>query len=66
MRRAPARTAICPDHPELRSTFMAMGNGIAKGKDLGLIDMRQIAPTVAQMLGVSLPAAKLPPVEYRK
>ncbi len=55
-----------PDHPELRSTFMAMGKGIAKGKDLGLIDMRQIAPTVAQMLGVSLPAAKLPPVEYRK
>lgn len=51
-----------PDHPELRSTFMVMGTGVAHGKDLGVIDMRQIAPTVAKMLGVTLPAAKAPVV----
>jgi hypothetical protein len=33
-----------PDHPELRFTFMVMGFGVAKGRDLGVIDMRQIAP----------------------
>ena len=53
-----------PDHPELRSTFMVMGFGVAKKRDLGVIDMRQIAPSVASMLGVQLPAAKLPPVHY--
>jgi len=55
-----------PDHPELRSTFMVMGKDVAAGKDLGLIDMRQIAPTVAQMLQVKLPAAKLASVKYAK
>jgi predicted AlkP superfamily pyrophosphatase or phosphodiesterase len=54
-----------PDHPELRSTFMVMGFGVAKGRDLGVIDMRQIAPSVASMLGVKLPAAKLQPVHYK-
>jgi predicted AlkP superfamily pyrophosphatase or phosphodiesterase len=54
-----------PDHPELRSTFMAMGDGVAKGRNLGVIDMRQIAPSVASMLGVKLPAAKLQPAHYK-
>lgn len=54
-----------PDHPELRSTFMTAGAGIAKGRDLGVIDMRQIAPTVAEMLGIQLSAAKQPPVHYQ-
>ena len=38
------------------------GPGIARGRDLGLIDMRQIAPTVAQLLGVRLPAARQMPL----
>ena len=54
-----------PDHPELRSSFMVMGGGVAKGRDLGVIDMRQIAPSVASMLGVKLPAAKHQPVNYK-
>jgi predicted AlkP superfamily pyrophosphatase or phosphodiesterase len=54
-----------PDHPELRSAFMVMGDGVAKGRDLGVIDMRQIAPSVASMLGVKLPAAKLHAVHYK-
>jgi predicted AlkP superfamily pyrophosphatase or phosphodiesterase len=55
-----------PGHPELRSSFFAMGGAIAKGRDLGLIDMRRIAPTVAEMLGVKLPAAKLSPLNWRR
>jgi hypothetical protein len=47
-----------PDHPELRSALMIQGTGVAKARDLRVIDMRQIAPTVAQMLGVSCPTQK--------
>ncbi len=54
-----------PSHPELRSAFMVMGPGVAKGRNLGVIDMRQIAPTVATILGVNLPAAKLHSVDYK-
>lgn len=53
-----------PDHPELRSTFMIMGNGVSRGRDLGVIDMRQIAPAVASMLGISFSASHLPVVNY--
>ncbi|HEY4355039.1 MAG TPA: ectonucleotide pyrophosphatase/phosphodiesterase [Acidobacteriaceae bacterium] len=54
-----------PTHPEVRSTFMVKGSGVAAGRDLKIIDMRQIAPTFAQMLGITLPAAKLPPVAVK-
>jgi predicted AlkP superfamily pyrophosphatase or phosphodiesterase len=49
-----------PSYPEMRASFFVLGAGIAKGRDLGVIDMRQIAPTVASILGVSLPTAKQP------
>jgi predicted AlkP superfamily pyrophosphatase or phosphodiesterase len=49
-----------PLMPEMHASFFVMGQGIAKGRNLGLIDMRQIAPTVASIMGVSLPAAKQP------
>jgi predicted AlkP superfamily pyrophosphatase or phosphodiesterase len=49
-----------PLMPEMRSSFFVIGQGVAKGRNLGQIDMRQIAPTVAEILGVSLPAAKQP------
>lgn len=51
-----------PDHPEMRSTFMMMGPGIAKGRDLGQIDMRAIAPTLAAKLGVVLSDAEAAPL----
>ncbi len=44
----------------MRACFFAMGKGIAAGRNLGVVDMRRIAPTVAAMLGVSLPSAKEP------
>ncbi len=47
-----------PDRPEMRASFFIMGAGIEPGKQLGVIDMRQIAPTLASILGVELPSAK--------
>ncbi|WP_263380973.1 alkaline phosphatase family protein [Granulicella paludicola] len=44
--------------PEMRSSLFLTGVGIAQGKDLGLVDMLQIAPTIAKILGVSLSTAK--------
>lgn len=49
-----------PDRPEMRSSFFIIGRGIAAGKNVGLIDMRQIAPTLASVLNVKLPTAKQP------
>lgn len=45
-------------HPELRSTFIITGPGIAAGRDLGVIDIRAIAPTIAGLLGTALPDAE--------
>jgi predicted AlkP superfamily pyrophosphatase or phosphodiesterase len=44
--------------PEMRSTFLVAGKGVPAGKDLGSIDMRDIAPTLAALLGVPLPQAQ--------
>jgi len=49
-----------PDRPEMRASFFVMGGGIAQGKALGVIDMRQIAPTLASILGVEFPSATQP------
>jgi predicted AlkP superfamily pyrophosphatase or phosphodiesterase len=51
-----------PEFPEMRAAFFASGAGIAAHRDLGVIDMRQIAPTVAALLGVSMPSAKAAPL----
>jgi hypothetical protein len=51
-----------PDDPEMRASFFISGSGIARGRNLGVIDMRQIAPTVAQLMGVSLPSSKASPL----
>jgi predicted AlkP superfamily pyrophosphatase or phosphodiesterase len=46
-----------PDVPDLRAAFFLEGPGVPAGKDLGLIDMRDIAPTLAKEAGLSLPSA---------
>lgn len=51
-----------PEFPDMRAALFLSGPGIAHGRDLGTVDMRQIAPTLAQLLGVSLPAAKAAPL----
>jgi len=46
-----------PDVPDLRAAFFLIGPGVPAGKDLGLIDMRDVAPTLAKEAGLSLPSA---------
>ena len=54
-----------PDYPEMRASFFIAGPSIAHHRDLGLIDMRQIAPTLAQLMSVRLPAAAQPPLSLQ-
>lgn len=44
-----------PDVSAMDATFIAVGPGIKAGLDLGRIDMRDIAPTVAALLGLPMP-----------
>jgi len=46
-----------PEFPEMRASFFVAAPGIGH-RDLGIIDMRQIAPTVATILKVQMPLAK--------
>ena len=55
-----------PEYPEMRSSFFAVGAWIARHRDLGLVDMRQIAPTVAKILKVQMPTAKATPLHVEK
>lgn len=48
-----------PSLPEMQSTFLIMGKGVAKGRNLGPMDMRAIAPTLAKRMGVVLSDAKV-------
>jgi len=43
-----------PDVPELRAAFFVVGPGIPAGRDLGLVDMRDVAPTLAKEAGLVL------------
>jgi len=49
-----------PTHPEMLASFFLSGEGIRKGVDFGVIDMRSIAPTIAKYLGLKLASADLP------
>jgi predicted AlkP superfamily pyrophosphatase or phosphodiesterase len=55
-----------PDFPDMRAAFFVTGPGIARHRDLGVIDMRQIAPTVAQLLHAQLPDAQLKALPIRQ
>ena len=50
------------DLPAMRSTFLIEGHGVPAGRSLGSIDMRDIAPTLAKILGVTLPEAEGKPL----
>ncbi len=62
----PGSHGFSPEYPEMRAAFFIQGAGIAHGRDLGLIDMRQVAPTVAQLLGVPLRSARQLPLAVRQ
>jgi predicted AlkP superfamily pyrophosphatase or phosphodiesterase len=51
-----------PERAEMRSSFFIVGPHILAGKSLGEIDMRQIAPTLAQILHVHLAGAEMAPL----
>ncbi len=55
-----------PNNPDVLASFFIAGPGIRSGRDLGQIDMRSIAPTLARYLGTSLPSADLPPLDLGK
>jgi predicted AlkP superfamily pyrophosphatase or phosphodiesterase len=48
-----------PERTEMRSSFFIVGPHIAKGRAMGEIDMRQIAPTIADILHIRLAGAEL-------
>ena len=54
-----------PENQEMRSSFFLVGPGVARGKALGEIDMRAIAPTLAGVLGVKLGAAEVEGLRVR-
>ena len=45
-----------PDLPDLRAAFFVVGPGVPAGHSLNIIDMRDIAPTLAHAVGLSFPA----------
>jgi len=51
-----------PDEAALRSMFIVAGPGVPRGRDLGVIDMRAIAPTLAHLLAVPFPTADQQPL----
>jgi len=56
---------FAPDEPDMHAAFFISGAGIARHRDLGVIDMRQIAPTVAGLLDIHLPGGA-PPLPVRQ
>jgi predicted AlkP superfamily pyrophosphatase or phosphodiesterase len=55
-----------PDNIEMLASFFVQGRGIAAGRDLGTVDMRQIAPTLAGLMGTTLPTAKGKPLNVAR
>jgi predicted AlkP superfamily pyrophosphatase or phosphodiesterase len=43
-----------PDVPEMRASFFLVGTGVPAGRSLGEIDMRDVAPTLARLLGMQM------------
>jgi hypothetical protein len=54
-----------PEYAAMHASFFALGAGIAHHRDLGVVDMRQIAPTVAKILHAPMPTAKATPLNIQ-
>jgi predicted AlkP superfamily pyrophosphatase or phosphodiesterase len=48
--------------PDMQALFIASGAHVRRGVQLGAISNLSVAPTIAKLLGVSLPAATQPPL----
>jgi predicted AlkP superfamily pyrophosphatase or phosphodiesterase len=55
-----------PEYPDMRAALFLSGAAIPPHRDLGVVDMRQIAPTIAELLGVALPTAKAAPLRLAR
>ena len=57
-----------PTRSGLEATFIAVGREITAGKNLGHISLRQIAPTLASLMGlpVDISAPEQKPIELRE
>ena len=56
---APAGThGLLRQLPDMDSAFFITGRGVPRGRTIDRIDMRDIAPTLARLTGVSLPRAE--------
>jgi predicted AlkP superfamily pyrophosphatase or phosphodiesterase len=47
-----------PDVPGMDAALFLGGKGIARARSLGRVDLRDVAPTLASLLGLRLPAAE--------
>jgi predicted AlkP superfamily pyrophosphatase or phosphodiesterase len=47
-----------PEREEMHASFFIKGKDIAAGRDLGVVEMLQIAPTLAKVLAIDLPTAR--------
>ena len=61
-KKAGGTHGYAPTHAELLASFFIAGPGIQKGLDLGEIDMRSIAPTIAAYFSAKFPTAELKPL----
>ena len=59
MRKAGGAHGYLPSNPELLASFFIAGPRIKHGLDLGVVDMRSIAPTLADSLGVKFTTGDL-------
>lgn len=48
--------------PDMQALFIASGAHVRRGVDLGAINNLRVAPTIAKILDVSLPAAAQAPL----
>jgi predicted AlkP superfamily pyrophosphatase or phosphodiesterase len=55
-----------PERADMRSSFFIVGPQVPRGKSLGEIDMRQIGPTLANILHIRLAGAELAGIELAK
>jgi predicted AlkP superfamily pyrophosphatase or phosphodiesterase len=53
-----------PAAPEMRAAFLIMGPGVPRGRSLGEIDQRAIAPTLARIMGAKFDSAEVPALRF--
>jgi len=54
---SPGSHGYLSSNPRMNAVFVASGRGIKRGAKLDVIDNRDVAPTMAHLLGQKLPRA---------